>query len=190
VRPATVPMRRWGSGGPVKPLPNVVRWPRALSPDECDTIATATIALRRARRSAEPTLAKRVEMVFLGRADAKWLYERLRAIGRATNVWRLRLTEVQEPVRVQRYRRADYNDLHTDYDYPDCDYSKLTIVVPLVDAGAWTGGTLEVGNSATHPKLRRGDAVIFPSFLAHRVTRVLSGTRVVLTGWIVGPPLR
>jgi PKHD-type hydroxylase len=190
MRLGSAPTRKWKNGGPVKPLPNVVCFPQAFSPEECDKLTTTITAARRVRRYAEQSLAKRVDMLFVGRAEARWLYDRMRAIGRAANVWRLRLTEVQEPIRVQRYRRADYNGTHTDYDYPDCDYSKLTIVVPLVGARAWKGGALEVGNSAEQPKARRGDAVVFPSFLAHRVTRVLSGTRIVLTGWIVGPPLR
>jgi PKHD-type hydroxylase len=93
-------------------------------------------------------------------------------------------------MRIQSYVRGDYNDVHSDYDYTTQDYSKLTVVVPLVPRTKWKGGDLTVGNELATPKMALGDAIVFPSFLPHFVARVSKGTRVTLSAWISGPPLR
>ena len=44
-------------------------------------------------------------------------------------------------------------------------------------------------NIITAPK-EKGTAIIFPSFALHRVTKVTSGSRKSIVGWIAGPPYR
>jgi len=78
----------------------------------------------------------------------------------------------------------------TDYDYTDGDYSKLRIIMPLVDPRKWGGGVLGIGNSLAMPSLRCGDAVVFPSFTLHGVSRVFRGSRIILSAWVSGPALR
>ena len=52
------------------------------------------------------------------------------------------------------------------------------------------GGKLTLANYV--PDLHRdiGDAVIFPSFMAHKVTTVAKGTRHTLVAWAHGQPFR
>jgi len=122
--------------------------------------------------------------------QARWLFAKLGYLAARKNVWDLALSAIVEPIRVQRYRRGDYSDLHTDYDYTDGDCSKLTIIMPLVDPHEWGGGKLQIGNSLATPRLRRGDAVVFPSFTPHKVSPVLRGNRIILSAWVSGPLLR
>ena len=54
----------------------------------------------------------------------------------------------------------------------------------------YEGGDLEfmISRDLQHSfKLSRGDIVVFPSFLLHRVTSVTSGCRKALVGWGLGP---
>jgi PKHD-type hydroxylase len=52
----------------------------------------------------------------------------------------------------------------------------------------YEGGDLEFLNSVTKKAdlRKKGSIIIFPSFLAHRVTPVTKGTRLSLVGWIHG----
>ena len=52
----------------------------------------------------------------------------------------------------------------------------------------YKGGELEFKDSHKNISLNltKGDMVVFPSFLLHRVKPILDGTRISLVGWIVG----
>mgnify|MGYP001158328659 CR=1 FL=1 len=61
----------------------------------------------------------------------------------------------------------------------------------------YTGGNFEFEVGAPHEKNRTevltpklGCAIVFPSFMFHRVTPVTEGTRYSLVGWICGKPYR
>ncbi|HET7413774.1 MAG TPA: 2OG-Fe(II) oxygenase, partial [Pararhizobium sp.] len=69
---------------------------------------------------------------------------------------------------------------------------KLTIVVQLSDPADYQGGLLQTNadghvNDAT---AARGSAIVFPSFVLHRVTSVTAGARYSLTTWVHGPAFR
>ena len=53
----------------------------------------------------------------------------------------------------------------------------------------YEGGNLEFLGTETQTEAFReqGVCIIFPSFLAHRVTKVKSGTRYAIVGWVHGP---
>lgn len=67
---------------------------------------------------------------------------------------------------------------------------KLSVIVG-VDA-ADEGGVLQfqLGRRPESVLLERGEVVIFPSWLAHRVTKVKAGTRRTIIAWTIGPPWR
>lgn len=171
-------------------LPEFAVQRRALTPSQCEDLAEGTLSRGRYYRSTGSTLTKRVDIAYVYPHQARWLFTKIGILAARRNVWDLSLSAITEPIRVQRYRRGDYSDIHTDFDYTDCDFSKLTVVVPLVDPHEWEGGMLQIGNSLASPRLQRGDAVVFPSFTPHKVTRVLRGARIALSAWVSGPLLR
>lgn len=69
---------------------------------------------------------------------------------------------------------------------------KLTMVVQLSDPGDYTGGALELQPDANIRAADRakGSAVLFPSFVLHRVTPVIDGARYSLSTWVHGPAFR
>tara|TARA_B100001029_G_scaffold27942_1_gene20243 strand:- start:386 stop:997 length:612 start_codon:yes stop_codon:yes gene_type:complete len=67
---------------------------------------------------------------------------------------------------------------------------KVSFSIGLTDKDSYEGGDLDFmqGSDSEYSfKLGRGDIVVFPSFLLHRVTPVTSGCRKSLVGWGLGP---
>lgn len=62
---------------------------------------------------------------------------------------------------------------------------KLTCVCMLSDSSKYEGGELELENGESK-KMEKGDIVVFPSFVRHRVKPVTSGLRVSATTWYLG----
>lgn len=71
---------------------------------------------------------------------------------------------------------------------------KLSFVLQLSDPSDYEGGSFEFDPQIPQPNSvdlrRRGTVIVFPSFLRHRVTPVISGTRKSLVSWIEGPKFR
>jgi len=169
-----------------RPLPQFVAARGLFTSNQCETLLEKT----RFYRSDSESFGRRVDISYLKPEQFSWVFEKIASVASRKNLWGLALSAISEPMRIQRYRRRDYSDPHSDYDYATPDHSKLTVIVPLVDRGDWDGGVLEIGNSFLAPRMQQGDAVIFPSFSLHRVTPVIRGVRIVLSAWISGPPLR
>ncbi|ARN74893.1 2OG-Fe(II) oxygenase [Oceanicoccus sagamiensis] len=65
---------------------------------------------------------------------------------------------------------------------------KISISIPLNDPSEYEGGNLEFninGDSISLPQ-KMGAAIVFPSFILHRVTPVTKGRRYSLVAWIKG----
>jgi PKHD-type hydroxylase len=169
-----------------RPLPQFVAARGLFTLSQCETLLEKT----RFYRSDSESFGRRVDISYLKPEQFGWVFAKIASVASRKNLWGLALSAISEPMRIQRYRRRDYSDPHSDYDYATPDHSKLTVIVPLVDRRDWEGGVLEIGNSFLAPRMQQGDAVIFPSFSLHRVTPVTSGVRIVLSAWISGPPLR
>lgn len=90
---------------------------------------------------------------------------------------------IVENARLIEYTVGCFNDLHSDY-YGD-DLSKLSMSILLNDVTEFEGGELEFLN---YPKvsLSKGDAIIFPSYIAHKVAVVTKGVRRVLVAHCAG----
>ena len=69
---------------------------------------------------------------------------------------------------------------------------KLSMVVQLTDPSAYEGGDLEILLGETPEKLPRtqGTVIFFPSYVVHRVTPMVTGTRYSLVTWLGGPAFK
>lgn len=84
-------------------------------------------------------------------------------------------------------------DWHHDVDWQGETPSdrKLSITVQLSDPSEYTGGDFQFNECETPANAReKGTILVFPSYLQHRVTPVLSGTRKSLVAWFHGPRWR
>ena len=69
---------------------------------------------------------------------------------------------------------------------------KLSFVVPLSEENSYLGASLEfvppIDDETSTRK--QGVLIVFPSFRAHLVRPITSGTRFALVGWVHGPSFR
>ena len=66
------------------------------------------------------------------------------------------------------------------------------ITIQLSDSNDYKGGDLQFIHTEEHKsKIRqKGDIIIFPSYVWHRVTPITEGKRHALVGWIHGPAFK
>ncbi|SFK03464.1 2OG-Fe(II) oxygenase [Celeribacter neptunius] len=181
---------------------NVHAFPEAFSPSECDAI----IALAREGELKDAGLVKNRSDHNLRRADLGWLDERaggdwimeriMHLVAEANRAhFDFALTEFGESPQVARYgaERQGHFTWHSDIgEGALASRRKLTMVVQLSDPRAYRGGALELQPDANIRVSDRtkGSAVLFPSFVLHRVTPVHEGERYSLSTWVHGPAFR
>ena len=107
------------------------------------------------------------------------------------SIWKFNIQEL-EKVRILKYENGGKYKWHTDCGAKETSTRKLTAIVQLSDETKYEGGNLEFGitdksgkNNYTAPRTQ-GSVIIFPSFLSHRVTPIISGKRYSLITWMNG----
>jgi len=109
--------------------------------------------------------------------------------------FRFNLDGPPQPPQLSEYRGGEegHYDWHVDRGPSGAVGSrKLTLVVLLSDPAVFLGGDLHLnpaGRVFQVPRLR-GAAVLFPTYVVHRVTPVFTGIRRSLVAWFAGPSLR
>ena len=80
---------------------------------------------------------------------------------------------------------------HTDVG-PMMANRKVSVVLQLTKPDEYEGGNLQLngGNGIVEAPKDFNTMIIFPSFMLHRVTPVITGTRKSLVTWLAGPNLR
>lgn len=176
--------------------------PAALSPEDCD----AVVALAQAAHPRDAGLVggetrhgiRRADIVWLDDLpEGAWVMDRLLGLVARANreSYGFDLTDFAESAQIARYgaERQGHFDWHSDIGKGQlAARRKLTVVVQLSDPDDYAGGMLELRpDSNVHAAPPdRGTAVVFPSFVLHRVTPVTDGIRWSLTLWAHGPAFR
>jgi len=106
----------------------------------------------------------------------------------------------QESMQFTRYASKQYYDWHKDeweeiYNKSN-KVRKLSVTCALNNGDEYKGGNLEfqfrdkvkLENAFCNLTRTRGSLIVFPSYVYHRVTPVLSGTRYSLVIWTLGEP--
>lgn len=176
--------------------------PNALTHQQCDTLLTLVQAhqMRDAGLVGGGTShqIRRAEVAWLDDIPhASWVMDRMVQVVAQANreAFGFDLTDFGESPQVARYgaERMGHFDWHSDIGAGQwAARRKLTIVVQLSDTADYAGGTLQLqpdSNVAEAPR-SRGTAIVFPSFVLHRVTPVSLGCRWSLTLWSHGPAFR
>ena len=79
------------------------------------------------------------------------------------------------------------NDVNMSHEPP---VRKISMTLLLSPENQFEGGDLEISSPGKSAKLKQGHAVIFASFLNHRVIPVTRGVRQSLVMWFGGTPFR
>ena len=176
--------------------------PDALLPEDCDRLLAAVTPDRMRPAGLVGQVSddrvRRAEVAWLDDlGDTGWIMDRMTALVARANRdgFGFDIAELSESAQVARYDAADaaHFDWHADIGAGAlAARRKLTAVVQLSDPASYEGGRLEVRPDSTvvGADTTRGTAIVFPSFVLHRVTPVTSGVRWSLTLWAHGPAFR
>ena len=112
----------------------------------------------------------------------EWLYEKLLAFALEANqnLWEFDLWSIIEHIQYTEYYATQngHYDWHQDIGPNNLSQRKLSIAIQLNDD--YEGGEFQIWQGGksyqTIPK-GKGNVVVFPSYMMHRVTPVTSGTR-------------
>ncbi|MEH6591116.1 MAG: 2OG-Fe(II) oxygenase [Halioglobus sp.] len=118
----------------------------------------------------------------------KGLYDGMLQLAKMVNVKYLFDLKMQvEHVQIASYDESDQGcyDWHMDWGR-GTQGRRISISVPINNPDEYEGGQLEFNTSSEGTAVNQlmGKAVIFPSFLLHRVTPVTKGRRYSLVAWI------
>ena len=123
----------------------------------------------------------------------RWIFDKVACLVREANkeCFGFELMGFGEDAQIGKYEPGDHYDWHLDVG-KSSTWRKLSVSVQLTPPDQYTGGDLELhyGRVPTRVSRGLGDVVIFPSFLLHRITPVLSGQRQSLVLWVSGVPYR
>ena len=101
-----------------------------------------------------------------------------------------------EPIQCSLYRVGGFYDKHSDVLNNSYDNMnrKLSFIVCLSDEDEYEGGDLFLYHTSHCDdkefkpiKLKRNEAIFFPSYITHEVKPVTKGIRKTLVGWALGP---
>jgi len=122
-----------------------------------------------------------------------WIYSRMSNLASRVNFdkFQFDLSHFQ-PLQYGKYKPGGHYTWHYDAGPNTSENRKLSFVLALSDPDSYEGGELQINingdtDKAHSMKIRKGDLIVFPSYIGHRVTPVTSGERMTLVGWAVGP---
>lgn len=143
------------------------------------------------------------DIVFL---DDPWILKEILPFVKEANEnsnWKFQFDDVQS-TQFTVYNKNQFYNWHTDsFKKPlNGKIRKLSVSVILSNKEDYQGGDLQFDTSYDHftnPELKKnivtcqeantkGSIIVFPSFVAHRVTPVTKGTRYSLVLWYTGNP--
>jgi PKHD-type hydroxylase len=125
--------------------------------------------------------------------DTWWLYEKMMQLAIEANdsQWNFDLSHAHELIQYTEYwadEKGHYG-WHQDIGPGNGSLRKISITIQLSDSEDYKGGDLEImlgeGSVNTCPR-GAGVAVLFPSYMLHRVTQVQAGLRKSLVLWVGG----
>ena len=106
------------------------------------------------------------------------------------------ISDFTDDLQVTMYDPGEYYHWHIDGGIinPDGTQRKLSFSLQLSDPSEYEGGELQFqsldGMSTYYAPKEIGTLIVFDSRVRHRVTKVLSGKRKALVGWVGGPRWR
>jgi PKHD-type hydroxylase len=101
--------------------------------------------------------------------------------------------QLTEFAQYTEYPEGGFYDWHVDNDV-NCQHEppvrKISMTCLLSHESEFEGGDLELMREGKITKIKQGHAIFFASFIRHRVTPVIRGTRKSLVMWFGGTPFK
>lgn len=156
-------------------------------------------SVKRIRYSKAETLSKerdydyRVSTVKWIPFKNDWIYDRIweHAVLANDELWGFDIIGFKDEAQYTKYKAPSGKyDFHLDINGAGINHRKISIICPL--NADFEGGLVEfkVGRDSHAYDLKKGQAILFPSFWLHRVQPITKGVRKSLVQWISGEPYR
>ncbi len=123
--------------------------------------------------------------------DSNYLYQEItKSFLKANEIFKYSLTSVQD-IFILRYKVGDFYKSHLDIGGNVSD-RKISLIVQLTDENDYTGCDTNLYRSATPLTISKkfNTGTLFPSYVLHEATPLLTGTRYALVAWATGEPFR
>ena len=101
--------------------------------------------------------------------------------------------KITEQAQFTEYPEGGFYDWHMDTDVSfahEPPVRKISMTVLLSPENQFEGGDLELMAKGKRAKMKQGHAIVFASFLNHRVAPVTRGVRQSLVMWFGGTPFK
>ncbi|MEZ0368009.1 MAG: 2OG-Fe(II) oxygenase [Candidatus Sericytochromatia bacterium] len=120
--------------------------------------------------------------------ENRWITQRVHELVEYTNqtYFHFRLSYLSQ-LQVMEYGIDGFYGWHMDIGQDKTSTRKLSFVIFLNPAAAYSGGRLVIQPHRYVLPQDQGTSVIFSSYLTHQVEPVVSGQRWTLVGWAHGP---
>jgi PKHD-type hydroxylase len=126
--------------------------------------------------------------------ETKWIYDRLGMYASEANneLFQFDIDYMPENIQYTEYYGSDQGGYEWHMDIGSTggmNLRKISITVQLSDSDEYEGGDLQLWTGGTMPLTAprgKGNVVVFPSFMLHRVTPVTTGTRKSFVIWLGG----
>ena len=126
--------------------------------------------------------------------NSDWLYERIKdMVIEANGIWEFDIHSIIDNIQyTEYYGGGGHYGWHMDIGPAPINHRKISITIQLSNPDEYVGGDLELwtGVGQLSAPRSQGCAVLFPSYMLHRVTPVESGVRKSLVLWIGGGTYR
>jgi PKHD-type hydroxylase len=124
----------------------------------------------------------------------KWIYDKIGDLVNIANteLFKFDLYNMPENIQYTEYYGTNkgHYDWHMDVGSSGfMKFRKLSVTVQLSGPEEYEGGDLQIWSGGQYPNTAprgKGNVVIFPSFMMHRVTPVTKGTRKSFVLWLGG----
>lgn len=124
-----------------------------------------------------------------------WIFARLtdKVLTWNEKYYRFDISGAPRYLQLTKYAQGQHYDWHQDIGAKSKSRRKVSISTLLSPPGTFSGGDMEFFKSdykRPRADLNQGDAVIFPSWMRHRVLPISDGERWSLVAWFRGPTFR
>lgn len=111
-------------------------------------------------------------------------------IAEANKIWGYALSNI-EKVQMTKYPEGGHYNWHIDSFEPNDRNEQRKLSISMLLNDDFEGGGLQIQANNIETVLKsKGDIVVFPSFLTHKVVPVTKGTRYTAVSWAYGPAFR
>jgi len=160
-------------------------WQHGLSPDEILKIDSLACLSGAINNEAAVTASRKSTVRWIYRnSETQWLYDKCMAICNSANqvLWRFDLAAfATEAIQyIEHHDNGGHYDYHLDLGESGiASQRKVSLTIQLSGSNEYEGGDFKILRGDVPETFPRdpGSAIVFPSYLLHKVTPVTQGTR-------------